>query len=89
MQGEFKENQIQVTTDDGVTNIFNILFTYENEQRGKKYVFYYPLDNEEEVLLSSYDDEGNLFEVEDDEEYDECEEVFNAFIEDPKIQEIK
>ena len=34
-------------------------------------------------------DSGELVPIEDDEEYDEVEEVFNAWQEDPKIQELK
>ena len=66
-----------------------ILFTYEHEQRNKKYVFFYDPNNDEEVLVMSYNDEGELFPVDDDEEYEEIEEVFNAFEEDPEIQKIK
>ena len=36
-----------------------------------------------------YDDDGNLLDIDDEEEYDEVEEVFNAYLEDPKIQDIK
>ena len=36
-----------------------------------------------------YDEDGNLEEIEDDEEYAEVEEVFNAYQEDPKIQDLK
>jgi len=66
-----------------------ILFTYEHEERNKKYVFFFDPNNEEEVLVMSYNDEGELFPVDDEEEYEEIEEVFNAFEEDPEIQKIK
>ena len=67
-----------------------ILFTFDNEQRKKSYVFLYDENNEDEVLLFSYDEKtSSLAEVEDDEEYKEAEEVLNAFYEDEKIQEIK
>ena len=36
-----------------------------------------------------YSEDGELEEIDDDEEYDEVEEVFNAWQDDPKIQEIK
>ena len=86
---KLKDNQIIIEDEDGQEHLMEILFTYEHEQRNKKYVFFYDPNNDEEVLVMSYNDEGELFPVDDDEEYEEIEEVFNAFEEDPKIQEIK
>ena len=84
-----KDNQIIIQDDDGQEHLMEILFTYEHEERNKKYVFFFDPENEEEVLVMSYNDEGELFPVDDEEEYDEIEEVFNAFEEDPEIQKIK
>lgn len=84
-----KENQMVVTDEDGNEHVMNVLFTYEHEERKKKYVFFYDGDDEDNVIVMSYNDEGELFDIEDDEEYAEIEEVFNAYNEDPKIQEIK
>ncbi|MBE6133514.1 MAG: DUF1292 domain-containing protein [Erysipelotrichaceae bacterium] len=87
---EIKENQIVITDDNGEELVMEILFTYENEERNKKYVFFYDPNDEENVLAMSYDEEtGELFEIEDDEEYEEVEEVFNAYNEDPEIQNLK
>ena len=87
---EIKDNQIVITDDDGKELVMEILFTYENEERNKKYVFFYDPSDEDNVLAMSYDEEtGELFEIEDDEEYEEVEEVFNAYNEDPEIQKLK
>ena len=87
---EIKENQIVITDDNGEELVMEILFTYENEERNKKYVFFYDPNDEENVLAMSYDEEtGELFEIEDDEEYEEVEEVFNAYNEAPEIQNLK
>lgn len=86
---KLKDNQIIIEDDEGQEHLMEILFTYEHEERNKKYVFFYDPNNEEEVLVMSYNDEGELFPVDDDEEYEEIEEVFNAFEEDPEIQKIK
>jgi uncharacterized protein YrzB (UPF0473 family) len=68
----------------------HILFTYDNEERGCSYVFFYEVgDNEENVMVMRYTADGELEEIDDDEEYDEVDEVFNAWQDDPKIQEIK
>ena len=87
---EIKDNQILISDDDGSEQLMEILFTYENEERGKKYVFFYSLEDEENVICMSYDEEsGELFDIEDEEEYDEVEEVFEAYLSDPEIDKLK
>ena len=84
------ENQMVVTDNEGKEHLMNILFTYDNEERKASYVFFYDSeDPEEEVIVMRYLESGELEPIEDDEEYDEVEEVFNAWQEDPKIQELK
>ena len=84
------DNEMVVTDSEGKEHLMHILFTYDNEERGCSYVFFYEVgDNEENVMVMRYTTEGELEEVDDDEEYDEVEEVFNAWQDDPKIQEIK
>ena len=55
----------------------NILFTFEAE--GKKYVVVYEDVHEDELYALSYDEQGNLFTVEDEEELAMIEEVVAAF----------
>lgn len=76
-----KDNQIVIEDDQGNEHLIDVLFTYENEERGKKYVFFLNPDNEEEVMVMSYTDDGELHEV-SDEEFEEAEEVFGAFEEE-------
>ena len=84
------ENQMVVTDAEGKEHLMNILFTYENEERKTSYVFFYDSeDKDEEVVVMRYLENGELEPIEDDEEYDEVEEVFNAWQEDPKIQDLK
>ena len=84
------ENQMVVTDAEGKEHLMNILFTYDNEERKASYVFFYDTeDPEEEVIVMRYLESGELEPIEDDEEYDEVEEVYNAWSEDPKIQELK
>ena len=84
------ENQMVVTDNEGKEHLMNILFTYENEERKASYVFFYDSeDPNEEVVVMRYLESGELEPIEDDEEYDEVEEVFNAWQDDPKIQELK
>ena len=76
------DKQISITDSEGNEHLMEILFTYEHEERGKKYVFLYEKDSPEEIIAMEYNDNGELFEIESDEEYEEVEEVFNAFMED-------
>ena len=77
-----KDNQLTVIDNEGNEHLMEILFTYEHEERKKKYVFFYEKENPEEVIAMEYNDKGELLEIEDDEEYGEVEEVFNAFNEE-------
>ena len=84
------ENQMVVTDAEGKEHLMNILFTYDNEERKASYVFFYDSeDPNEDVIVMRYTKDGELEPIEDDEEYDEVEEVYNAWAEDPKIQELK
>ncbi len=84
------EKQMIVTDNEGKEHLMQILFTYDNEERGSSYVFFYDTeDPNEEVIVMRYLESGELEPIEDDEEYDEVEEVFNAWQDDPKIQELK
>ena len=84
------DDEMIITNEKGEEKVMKILFTYESEERGKQYVFLYEKDNEDDVLVFAVNEkEETLEEIEDDEEYDEAEEVFNAYMNDEKIQEIK
>ena len=84
------DDEMIIRTDSGEEKVMKILFSYESEERGKEYVFLYEKDDEENVLVFSVNEKDqSLEEIEDDEEYSEAEEVFNAYMSDEKIQEIK
>ena len=84
------DDEMFITNEKGEEKVMKILFTYESEERGKEYVFLYEKDDEDNVLVFAINEkEETLEEIEDDEEYAEAEEVFNAYMNDEKIQEIK
>ena len=84
------ERQMVVTDNEGKEHLMQILFTYDNEERKTSYVFFYDTeDKDENVIVMRYLENGELEPIDDDEEYDEVEEVFNAWQDDPKIQELK
>ena len=87
------ETQMIITDEEGKEHLMQILFTSENKERDAQYVFFYDSeDKEENVMVMRYVgelDSGELIPIEDEEEFDELEEVLNAWQEDPNIQELK
>ncbi len=86
---KLNDDQIIIYDEDGKEYLMNILFTYENEERNAQYAMVYDDASPEEVIVMRYDDNNELFEVTDEEELKEAEEVLEAYNEDPTIQEEK
>lgn len=73
-------NKLFVTTDDGQEKEMEILFTFDSDEYGKSYVLFFdPQDREGTVFVMSYDDDGNLNQVETEEEWAMIEEVFEGY----------
>lgn len=85
---EINANEIVLTKENGEKEVAKILFYFHNDQRGKDYYFLYKEENPDDVIVMSSSDGKSLDEV-DDEEFDEAEQVFEAFQEDPKIEEAR
>lgn len=79
-----ESNKLIVIDDNGNELEMEIIFTFEDDKKfHKKYVLYTnPADEEGQVFASSYDEDGNLFPVEDEEEWGMVEEVFGAYIDE-------
>ncbi|MBR5341575.1 MAG: DUF1292 domain-containing protein [Erysipelotrichaceae bacterium] len=75
-----KENSIFITDDDGKEVEMKIYFTFD--MNDKNYVVVYEEGNEDELYPFTYDDEGNLFPVENEEEMQLIEEVVSAYEEE-------
>ena len=85
---EINDNEIVLTKENGEKEVAKILFYFHNDRRGKDYYFLYKEENPDDVIVMSSSDGTSLDEV-DDEEFDEAEQVFEAFQEDPKIEEAR
>lgn len=83
------EKRMVILDEKGNEHTVEILFTYEHEERKTKYVFFFEESDPDEVMVMRYTDNGELQVIEDDEEYNEILEVFNAYQEDPEIQKLK
>ncbi len=76
-------NKLIITEEDGSQKEMEIIFTFENDSQTKSYVLFTdPLDEEGEVFACSYDEDGTMTPVEDEQEFAMIEEVFGAFMEE-------
>jgi len=83
------DNEIVIIDENNNEYLMNILFTYENEDRNSKYVFVYDKSDEESVYAFKYNENGELIEIEDEDELEEVNEVLEAYNNDELFQEIK
>ena len=82
-----KDGQLTIVDEDGKEIVCEILFTLESEEFGKNYVVFYPETEDEEaeveVMAASYKEgengQGELFEIETDEEWEYIEEALEQF----------
>jgi len=85
---EINDNTMIVTRDDGEEEHFKILFYYNNPERKKDFYFIFKEANPEDVIVMCSGDGKELSEV-TDEEFEEAQEMFDTFENDPKIAEAK
>ena len=82
------DNDMVITKEDGTEQLMKILFYFHNDQREKDYYFLYEEGNEEEVIVMATSD-GESLETLTEEEFDEAEQVCEAYENDPAIQDLK
>ena len=80
---ELKENQLTVIDENGNETLCQILFTFESETTGKKFVVFYPLanleDDDDQIELSAAmytegaDGNGELHEITEESDWEEVE----------------
>lgn len=86
-----EDQQITLVDENGNEELYNVLFTFDSEDYGKSYVLLYPASTQEndEVEIQAFSfktdengdaSKGDLFPIEDDEEWSMVEEVLNTFL---------
>ncbi|WKF85789.1 DUF1292 domain-containing protein [Lacticaseibacillus pantheris] len=92
------DQQITLIDDNGNEELYNVLFTFDSDDYGKSYVLLYPEgidDDDDDVQIEAFSftpDEngdasaGDLFPIEDDDEWNMVEEVLNTFLADEDMQ---
>ena len=84
---ENQEQHITIVMEDGTEQLCEIIFTFDSDETGHQYVVYHPIGNEsDEIFAARYvvgegGEEGELLQIETDEEWDMVEEVINTFME--------
>ena len=74
-----EDKKFVVIDAEGNEKEMEIVFTYLNEENQKNYVFYIDPSSDEEIFVSSYDDEGRLYPVETDEEWEYIQSAVSDF----------
>ncbi len=73
------EKTLYITLDDGSEAAMEIVFTFDSPDGEKEYVLFRdPKDEEGQVWAMIYD-EGNLYEIETDEEWEMVEEMLALY----------
>ena len=92
---ENEDQFITLVDPEGNEELYEILLTFESDEFEKSYVLVYPAgkadDEELDIFAFAYDDseeglEGELIEIESEEEWDMIEEVLGAFTEDEQAK---
>lgn len=93
---EHDDEFITLVDTEGNEELYQILLTFESDEFEKSYVLLYPAtatdDEETELFAFRYEDpneglEGQLEDIDTDEEWDMIEEVLGAFMADEEEEE--
>ncbi len=86
------EKHITIIDEQGNEHLCEILFTFDSEDTGKSYVVYSPIGEVDEegdpiyhassFIPSEDEQDGDLFAIETDEEWEMIEEILNTFLDD-------
>ena len=83
-----RDDSLIVIDDEGRESEMKILLTFNSEDFAKDYVLFYEEANEEDIFAASYDEEGNLFPVEESsEEWPLINEVLEAYLSEENQEE--
>lgn len=82
------DSKIIIVDDQNVEHEMNILFTFEDNRTNKKFVVYYdPEDESGDLYASIYDEDGKLYPIEDEKDWDTVQEVLDAYVEENEMMD--
>mgnify|MGYP007108733747 CR=1 FL=1 len=85
---EIKDNTVLITKDNGEEDVWKLYFYYEHKERGKTYYFLFKEEDPDSLIVMSTSD-GKTLENVTDEELSECEEILEAYENDPEIEQVR
>ena len=74
------DNKMILTDDNGNEHVVEIILTFDDDNGNSFVIFVDPEDPQLQPYAYRYDEEGNLDELENDEQQEMCEEVLAAFM---------
>ena len=83
------DNVLIFTGQDGSKMTFKVLFTYHSDEFDKDYAVFYNVEDEDHLIVYSFDETNTLSTVESDEEYAELEAALHAYDEEQAAKDNK
>ena len=77
-----ESNRMTITDESGQEREVEIILTFDDEAGQSFVLFQDPQDPEDNVYAYKYDEDGNMNEVTDEKEWDMCQEVLGAFMDE-------
>jgi|LAHS01.1.fsa_nt_gb uncharacterized protein YrzB (UPF0473 family) len=82
-----ESNRMTITDESGQEREIEIILTFDDEAGQSFVLFQDPNDAEDNVYAYKYDEDGNMNEVTDEKEWDMCQEVLGAFMDEESTDE--
>lgn len=82
-----ENNRMMITDESGQEREVEIILTFDDEKGQSFVLFQDPQDTEDTVFAYSYDEDGNMNEVIDETEWNMCQEVLGAFMDEENDDE--
>ena len=85
---EINDDEMLITKEDGTVDHAKILFWYTNPERKKDFYFLYHESDPDSIIVMASSDGKELQET-TQEEFEEAQEMFETYENDPKIKDAK
>ena len=82
-----ESNRMTITDESGQEREIEIILTFDDEAGQSFVLFQDTNDTEDNVYAYKYDEDGNMNEVTDEKEWDMCQEVLGAFMDEESTDE--
>lgn len=77
-----KKDKIVFEDENGVQSELEIFLTYHSDKFNKDYIVFYKDETKEDLVAGYVDENGDVHDIESDEEYNELDEIIEEYQED-------